>query len=95
MLPRLTTLIAQERARDPAALLLDAGDLGLRGATADLGVQLHRGLEYDAITPGNLWVSFDLSQPEGRRVRSLFMAIEPRPSGPRAAGRQLGHQGVP
>ena len=52
-LPRLATLIGRERARDREALLLDAGDLGLRGATADLGVQLLSALGYDAITPGN------------------------------------------
>ncbi|HET9222196.1 MAG TPA: metallophosphoesterase, partial [Roseiflexaceae bacterium] len=53
VLPRLAPLIGRERARDPEALLLDAGDLGLRGATADLGAQLLSALGYDAITPGN------------------------------------------
>ncbi|HEU5097757.1 MAG TPA: metallophosphoesterase, partial [Roseiflexaceae bacterium] len=53
VLPRLAALIGRERVRDPDALLLDAGDLGLRGATADLGIQLLSALEYDAITPGN------------------------------------------
>src|SRR5688500_2692680 len=53
MLPRLATLIARERQRDPAALLLDAGDLALNAATADLGVRLLAALQYDALTPGN------------------------------------------
>jgi 5'-nucleotidase len=53
VLPRLAALIARERARDPHALLLDAGDFGLGGAAADLGVQLLGALGYDAIVPGN------------------------------------------
>src|SRR5262245_63248834 len=53
MQPRLAALVGRERARDPDALLLDAGDLGLRGASSDLGVQLLSALAYDAITPGN------------------------------------------
>ena len=53
VLPRLAALIARERARDPEALLLDAGDFALSGPSASLGVQLLSGLGYDAIAPGN------------------------------------------
>ena len=53
VLPRLAALIARERERDPDALLLDAGDFGLGGSSADLGVQLLGRLGYDAIVPGN------------------------------------------
>jgi hypothetical protein len=44
MPPRLTALIARERARDPEALLLDAGDRGLNGRTAGLDASLLGGL---------------------------------------------------
>jgi 2',3'-cyclic-nucleotide 2'-phosphodiesterase (5'-nucleotidase family) len=74
-LPRLAALIGRERARDPDALLLDAGDLGLRGATADLGVQLLSALEYDAITPGNAENDFlDQRRAMGRIETSIVVA---------------------
>jgi len=53
MMPRLATLVARERERDPGALLLDAGDAALGGRDADLGVQLLASLRYDAMVTGN------------------------------------------
>ncbi len=53
LLPRLAALVARERARAPHTVLLDAGDLGLGGPSADLGVALLVALGYDALTPGN------------------------------------------
>ena len=52
-MPRLATLIARERARDPDAVLLDAGDTGLHFPTADLGVECFAAMRYDAMVPGN------------------------------------------
>jgi 2',3'-cyclic-nucleotide 2'-phosphodiesterase (5'-nucleotidase family) len=53
LLPRLTALVARERARAPHTVLLDAGDTALGDPTADLGVDLLAALGYDAMTPGN------------------------------------------
>ncbi len=53
MVPRLATLVARERERDPGALLLDGGDVALSGRDADLGVQLLASLGYDAMVTGN------------------------------------------
>jgi 2',3'-cyclic-nucleotide 2'-phosphodiesterase (5'-nucleotidase family) len=53
MVPRLAALMARERERDPAALLLNAGDAALGGRDADLGVQLLASLGYDAMVTGN------------------------------------------
>jgi 5'-nucleotidase/UDP-sugar diphosphatase len=53
LLPRLTALVARERARAAHTVLLDAGDLGLVGPTADLGVAQLAAFGYDALTPGN------------------------------------------
>ena len=53
LLPHLAASIAQARREHPDALLVDTGDIGLAGDTADLGVRLLAGLRYDALTPGN------------------------------------------
>ena len=53
LLPRLAALITRERAHDPEALLLDAGDIGFGGLTSDLSARLLATFRYDALTPGN------------------------------------------
>ena len=51
--PYLAALVARERVLHPDALLLDAGDTGIGGATAELQLRLLRAFSYDALTTGN------------------------------------------